>query len=233
MLELKNYSVFSKENDQKILMDIDLTLESNQCTAIIGPNGSGKSTLVHSIMGNPNYYATGSIKVDQTDLENLMPNQRSDLGLFMTFQSPPEILGLGLYSLLRELRKDHKEIHNLIVENTLKLKMSKDWLNKNLNANASGGERKRNELLQMLIANKPYNLLDEIDSGVDADLINLISDILVDYKSNKSILLVSHNLGFVEKIKPDHVIVLKSGRIVAQDNFTILAKVEQYGYKQF
>src|SRR5574344_2678989 len=214
-LVIKNLHV-SVEN-KEILQGIDLTLKNGDFLALLGPNGHGKSTLLAAIMGNPHYKITqGTITFDGQDLLKMTVDQRSKAGLFLGFQNPYEIPGgisADFYkSMINVRNKEHVSLYNFYksLETASKeVKIPMEMVNRSLNDGFSGGEKKRNEILQMVLLNPEFVMLDEIDSGLDVDAINLVSEaIRKQFENNHtSFLVISHYARLFNLIKPTRAVV--------------------------
>lgn len=241
MLDIKNLQ--AKRDDKLILKGIDLNIKPGEVHAIMGPNGSGKSTLANTIAGAPGIEVTdGSILLDNTNLLDLDASERAQAGVFLGFQYPIEIPGVNnLYFLkaalnsIREARGeeplDAYEMMALVKEKAAIIGLDKSYLERELNVGFSGGEKKRNEILQMLLLDPKIAILDEIDSGVDIDALAAISKgINTQREKGRSILLVTHYQRLLDHVKPDHVHVLKDGKIVTSGDFDLVKQLESEGY---
>jgi len=237
-LEIKDLHV--NVSDKEILKGIDLTVNEGEIHAIMGPNGNGKSTLLQTIMGNPSYTVTkGSILYNGQDVLSLSVDKRSQAGIFLAMQYPKEIAGVTNSDFLRaginarndepiKLFKFIKELDVHINE----LKMKEDLAHRFVNDGFSGGEKKRNEILQMLMLKPSLCMLDEIDSGLDVDAIKLVSEAILRYKeeSNCGLMVVSHYERFFTSIKPTHAHVIVDGKIVIEGDSELVLKIDQDGY---
>lgn len=239
MISVKNLTV--KVDKKIILDDISTSFEKGKIYAILGVNGSGKSTLVKAIMGDQNFkIATKSqIFLNEKYIKNWEVNKRAENGIFVTFQNPPEISGVTVKQLLRAVTKNKnlsaRELLEKINTFSQELKINPELLDRSLNEGFSGGERKKMELLQMAILNPDYIFLDEIDTGVDIDAIKTISNFLQKFVKNteKTLVIISHQNKIFKKLKPDHVLVLKNGKIVKESDFELVEEIEQEGYYKF
>ena len=237
-LEIKNLYVSVK--DKVILKDFNLIINEGEIHVIMGPNGTGKSTLANVIMGNPNYkIEEGSIIYDGELLNDLSVDKRAKLGIFLGMQNPLEIEGVTTSDFMRNvLSKDEnfkllsfiKEIEN----NTSKLVMDKEMVHRNINLNFSGGEKKKNEILQMYMLKPKLVLLDEIDSGLDVDSLKIVGNNVMDYykEYKPAILLITHYERLLDYIKPDFVHVLIDGKIVKSGDFSLVKEIETLGYEK-
>ena len=242
LLELKNIDA-SIEN-KKIIKNFNLTIEKNEIHVIMGPNGSGKSTLSKILAGHPSYSVDkGTISFCEQDLLEMSPEVRSHQGVFLAFQYPIEISGVTNYDFLRiaynEKRKYEKEIEldplefmQLTQTMLQKLKMKPEFLNRNLNEGFSGGEKKRNEILQMLLLNPKLIILDEIDSGLDIDAIKIICDGIVNnLEKGSSLIVITHYPKILNYLKPTHVHIMIDGKIVKTGNLELIDYLEKEGYE--
>ncbi len=226
--------------DKEILKGVDLSLKQGESHVLMGPNGNGKSTLLAAIMGDPRYTVTsGSIIFDDKDILKMPVNERSIAGIFLGMQYPQEINGVTNSDFLRaamNVRRDRpvslfqfiKEMEKTIDD----LKMSPDLAHRFLNEGFSGGEKKRNEIVQMQMLKPSLAMLDEIDSGLDVDAIKIVADAInrIRQENNMSLLIVSHYERFLELIKPEITHVLVNGRIVLTGGPDLYQKIDQQGY---
>lgn len=236
-LSLKNLKI-SIEN-QEILKNINLTINKGETVLIVGPNGHGKSTLLKAIM---NHYDTqitnGEILIDNVNVNDLDTSERAKMGLYLASQYPIEIPGVNMLEFLRAMlssyNNDQKveilDLYTKINKNIKKLKMNPDLLSRNLNENFSGGERKKNEILQCLILNPDFILLDEIDSGLDIDSLNIISENLKEMQHDKTIVYISHNNKLFNDIVPDKVVLIVNGQIVTIGDKELAYRIDREGY---
>jgi len=239
MFSIDNLSV--SIDDKSILKNLSLEIAPGQVHAIMGPNGSGKSTLAQSIMGISSYEVTdGVVRFDGVTITNLPAHQRAQRGIFLSFQQPPAIPGLRVFTLLKEMRQTNaKESFDLTafmqeVKGYLELlSMDHSFLERNCNDGFSGGERKRFELLQLLVARPKVLILDEIDSGLDIDALKLVAKVLQKVKADNPDLMtiiITHYNRILEHIVPDYVHVLVNGQIVQSSDATLVPQLEQTGY---
>ena len=226
--------------DKQILKGIDLEVNEGEIHAIMGPNGNGKSTLLSTIMGHPAYKVTqGSITFNGEDVLKMSVDERSRKGLFLAMQYPKEIAGVTNSDFLRaainsrldkniSLFKFIKEMES----NITTLKMKEDLAHRFVNDGFSGGEKKRNEILQMMMLHPSIAMLDEIDSGLDVDAIKLVSDAILKLKeeSNLGLLIVSHYERFFSMIKPTHSHIIVDGKIVVEGDDELVYKIDNDGY---
>lgn len=240
MSTLKIVDLHVSVEDKEILSGINLEMNTNEFHAIMGPNGNGKSTLLSTIMGHPKYTITkGSILLDNEDITKLEINERALKGLFLGMQYPVEVPGVSNSDFLRaamNARSDKpvslfKFIKQLDAE-VKNLEMDENLAHRYLNEGFSGGEKKRNEILQMKLLKPKFALLDEIDSGLDVDALRIVSEAVNEMKSESfGCLIVSHYERLFELIKPTHVHVLVKGKIVKSGGYEIIQKIDVDGYK--
>lgn len=227
-------------DDKIILNDFNLEIKSGEIHVIMGPNGTGKSTLSKIIMGDQNYkLIAGSIYFDDKLLNNLSTDERARLGIFLGMQLPPEIEGVTNADFLRTALhtkegNSFKMMHfiNELDSNVDKLHMNKDMIHRAINQGFSGGEKKKNEILQMKILKPNIIILDEIDSGLDVDSLKIVSENVNEYykNSDSSILLITHYQRLLDYIKPDYIHIMMDGKIIKTGNFDLVKLVEDKGY---
>ena len=236
-LKIKDLTV-SVEN-KTILKDFNIEIKSGEIHAIMGPNGTGKSTLSEVIMGDSNYkIEKGSIYFDEKELNELPTDERARLGIFLGYQMPPEVEGVSNSDFLRTAmrsKNDEFKLYDFIkkINNTVdQLNMDKQMIHRGINEGFSGGERKKNEILQMYMLEPNTIILDEIDSGLDVDSLRVVGEnVMKYYKENKpSILLITHYQRLLDYIKPDYVHIMKDGHIIKTGNKDLVREIEKYGY---
>lgn len=241
MSTLKIKDLHVSVEGKEILKGLNLTLKSDERHALMGPNGNGKSTLLAAIMGNPKYTVTkGSITLDDKDVLEMSVDERSRAGLFLGMQYPSEVPGVTNSDFLRtainvrlekpiSLFKFVKEIDHAIQE----LKMKPDLAHRFLNVGFSGGEKKRNEIVQMLLLKPSIAMLDEIDSGLDVDALRLVADAVLSEqeKQHAGIVVVSHYARFLDYLDITHAHVLVDGQIVVSGGKELVDKVDREGYE--
>ncbi|QQG44846.1 MAG: Fe-S cluster assembly ATPase SufC [Candidatus Roizmanbacteria bacterium] len=233
MLSLKNFSVSVEK--KKIIKDINFEFEKGKIYALMGPNGSGKSTFAYSITGHPAYSVEkGSEAVfEGEDIVNLSVDKRSVKGIFLSFQNPLSILGVKLRQFLYfalQGKKDPLTISQEIKKYAKDLKISDDLLNRSLNEGASGGEKKKLEVLQAAVLDKKLIIFDEVDTGVDVDALKTIAQFLRKNKTDKTYIIITHYNRILKYLKPDHVIVLNQGVIKKVGDHTLAYDIEKNGY---
>ena len=230
-------------NGKEILKDFSLTIKSGEIHAIMGPNGIGKSTLTKVIMGDDAYeIKSGSIIYDGIDITKLSVDERSHLGIFLGMQMPLEIEGVTNADMLRSaMHSKDKENFKLLpfireLDKTVdKLSMQKDMIHRDVNVGFSGGERKKNEILQMYILKPSLVMLDEIDSGLDVDSLKIVGDNVMDYYNdlNPGILVITHYQRLLDYIKPNFVHIMKNGKIIKSGDSNLVGLIEEKGYDYF
>lgn len=243
MLSIKNINVSLKNEDKKIIKDLSLEINDGETHAIMGPNGTGKSTLAKVIMGHYLFTLTGGeIFFNGTKLNDLTTDERAKLGIFLAMQDPTVIDGVTNSEFLKtsseEITGKHIDYFKFIseVNNSLKdLEFSKDMIHRHVNAGFSGGEKKKNEVLQIKILKPKLIMLDELDSGLDVDSLKIVCENINKYKSENpdtSILIITHYPRILEMIKPDYVHVMKNGTIVKTGDISLATLTEKVGYNE-
>ena len=238
ILKIENLTV--EIGGKTILKDFNLEIKSGEIHAIMGPNGTGKSTLTKVIMGDTNYKIIKGKIIYNGKVINKMPvNERAKLGIFLGMQMPVAIEGVSnadfLRSALRAKEGDNFKLLSFIKEVeelTKKLHMDSEMIHRGINDGFSGGERKKNEILQMNILKPNIVLLDEIDSGLDVDSLKLVGESVMDYYKDKkpAVLLVTHYQRLLDYIKPDFIHIMKDGHIVLSGDKSLALKIEKEGY---
>jgi Fe-S cluster assembly ATP-binding protein len=243
MLEIRN--LHASVGEKPILRGIDITVPDGEIHAIMGPNGSGKSTLAYVLSGREDFEVTdGSITFDRADLLTMAPEERAQAGLFLAFQAPVELPGVGNANFLRtalnairrargEPEMDAATFLKLARAEAKRLHMPDDMLKRNVNVGFSGGEKKRNEVLQMAILRPRLAILDETDSGLDIDALRIVGDGVNALRSGKfSALVITHHQRLLDHIVPDRVHVLVNGRILRSGGPDLARALEAQGYAQ-
>jgi len=243
MLEIKNLHVKLEEEDKTILKGVDLNIAAGSVHAIMGPNGSGKSTLSYVLSGRDGYEVTGgSATLDGADLLGMDPEERAAAGLFLAFQYPVEIPGVGNMTFLRTAlnaqRKSRREAEisapeflKLVRAKAKALQIDAEMLKRPVNVGFSGGEKKRNEILQMAVLAPRMCILDETDSGLDVDAMKLVAEGVNALRSEgRAFLVITHYQRLLDHIKPDVVHIMADGRIVETGGPDLALRVEAQGY---
>lgn len=237
MLKIKNLQV--SLNKKKILDKIDLSIPKGQTHVLMGQNGAGKSTLAQSIMGNPNYTVKGSVTYAKQELLELDPQERAALGIFLSFQQILEIPGVKIYDYLRLL---HKKSHGkkltplkfkaFLKERMALLNFNEEFLTRSLNHGFSGGEKKKLEILQMLVIEPSLIILDEIDSGLDIDAIQAVARAVNFMKKGKgsSVLVITHYSRILRFLEIDQVHLLNKGQLVKSGGKELVEQIEKQGF---
>ena len=240
-IEIKDLTV--QVLDKKVLNKLNLDIKKGEIHVIMGPNGTGKSTLSKVIMGSNEYkISSGDIKADNKSILKMSTDERARLGIFLSFQNPIDVDGvtnqefirmalnakrkdpIGLYDFIKELEKNYND-----------LKMPKEMMHRYINSNFSGGEKKKNEIIQLKSLKPKFIILDELDSGLDVDSLKIVCKNIVDYlkENNASVLLITHYNRILEFIKPDYIHILKDGRIIKTGDYKLAYEVEEEGYQKF
>ena len=242
LLEIKDLQV--SINEKEILKKLNLTVNKGEIHAIMGPNGSGKSTFSKVLAGHPAYsILSGDIFFKGSSILDLEPEERSHLGIFLAFQYPIEIPGVSNEDFLRLAYNSKQKFYNKpevdpleflsIVTEKLKLvNMSPMFLSRNVNEGFSGGEKKRNEILQMILLDSELTILDEMDSGLDIDALRVISNGINNFMNlNKSIILITHYQRLLDYINPTYVHVMQNGKIIKTGSADLAKELESKGYE--
>ncbi|MBM6907855.1 Fe-S cluster assembly ATPase SufC [Collinsella intestinalis] len=230
-------------DEKEILHHVDLSVAAGETHVLMGPNGAGKSTLGHVIMGDPVYTQTaGTIMFDGEDVTDLSPDKRSRAGLFLSFQAPVEIPGVPLSSFLRATlaaRPDRalkgKEFRRRVKELCAELDMDPAYLNRELGVGFSGGEKKKVEMLQLLLLQPKLAILDETDSGLDVDALSVVSRGMELYRQTceGSLIIITHNTRILEHLDVDRVHVMVDGRVVREDTADLIGWIDENGFESF
>jgi len=240
MLKIKNLK--AAINEKLILKGLDLNIKPGEVHAIMGPNGSGKSTLANVLSGKNGYDIEGEINFDGMNLNDLKIEERAQKGIFLAFQYPLEIPGVNtnnfLKTSLNSVRKarGEKELDTLtflklIKEKAKELNIDEKFLSRQLNVGFSGGEKKKNEILQMKLLEPKLSILDETDSGLDIDALRIVADGVNSYKNKENaFLIITHYQRLLDYIKPDFIHVLSAGRIIKTGNADLGEQLEKTGY---
>jgi len=243
LLSIDNIStIAADDNNKKILKGLNLEINEGEIHVIMGPNGSGKSTLANTIFSSPKYIKTeGSIIFDGENITNLETDKIAKKGIFMSFQTPEEIKGVTLAQFLKSTKQsitgEKPSIYEFIkeVENNMnELNMKSDYTSREFNVGFSGGEKKKNEILQMLMLKPRLAILDETDSGLDVDAIKTVVKGINLYKNDKnSILIITHSTKILKGLKVDKVHILVDGKIVKTGDYNLALEIDENGYKDY
>jgi Fe-S cluster assembly ATP-binding protein len=242
VLEIKNLRV--KTGNTEIIKGIVLKVRTGEMHVIMGPNGSGKSTLCHALMGHPRYRVNdGDMLINGKSILGLSTDKRARAGLFLGFQYPVEVAGVGFGNFLRlaanGLNKGKPvkpvgplEFHTALMKESVRLRMDKSFISRGLNEGFSGGEKKRAEILQMAILKPKFAILDEIDSGLDIDALKIVASAIEKARrENKmGLVLITHYQRILNYLKPDHVHVMAGGKIVKSGGRELARRLEEEGY---
>ena len=241
MLQLQNLK--ASVNDKSILNGLNLEIKSGEVHAIMGPNGSGKSTLANILSGKSGYDVSGSLKYEGKNLEEIPIEERAQKGIFLAFQYPLEIPGVNttnfLKTSLNSIRKakgekelDTLNLLKLIKEKASELNIDEKFLSRQLNVGFSGGEKKKNEILQMKLLEPKLAILDETDSGLDIDALRIVADGVNSHKNkSNAFLIITHYQRLLDYIKPDFIHVLSKGKIIRTGCAELGLELEKTGYE--
>lgn len=243
LLEIKNLCTIAEDDHNKeILKGLDLKINKGEIHVIMGPNGSGKSTLANTIFSSPRYIVTaGSINFEGEDITNLSTDKVAKKGIFMSHQTPEEIPGVTLASFLKTTKQaitgEKIQLMNFIkeIEDYQKaLKMKEEYTSREFNVGFSGGEKKKNEILQMLLLNPKLAILDETDSGLDVDAIKAVTKGINLYKNDdNAVLIITHSMKILKELKVDKVHVLVDGKIVKTGTAELAKEIDENGYQDY
>jgi len=245
MLEIKDLRVNLEDENKEILKGVDLSVEAGKVHAIMGPNGSGKSTLSYVLSGKDGYEVVGgSVKLDGSDILEMEPEERAAAGLFLAFQYPVEIPGVGNMTFLRTAVNSQRKARGedeisatdflkQIRERAKSLQIDAEMLKRPVNVGFSGGEKKRNEILQMAMLEPRMCILDETDSGLDVDAMKLVAEGVNSLRDvGRGFLVITHYQRLLDHIKPDVVHIMASGKIVKTGGPELALEVENNGYSE-
>ena len=240
LLSCKNLS--AAVDEKPILHSIDLAVEPGEVHVLMGPNGAGKSTLGHVLMGDPTYTVTeGAIEFDGDDITELATDKRSRAGLFLSFQAPVEIPGVPLRSFLRAMldargvQMKNKEFKRRVQQLAETLDMDPAQLDRELGVGFSGGEKKKVEMLQLLLLQPKLAILDETDSGLDVDALSVVSRGMELYRDScdGALLIITHNTRILERLDVDRTHVMVAGRLVAEGSASLIAEIDEQGFERY
>ena len=241
MLDIKNLNVSVEE--KQILKNLSLKVGNGEVHAIMGPNGSGKSTIAHTLAGNPNYeIISGNVNFNEKDLLEMDPSERSLSGLFLAFQYPIELPGVTNASYLKQIVNVHRkhrgenlieagDFLKLLKDKSARLNIPMDMHSRFVNAGFSGGEKKKNEVLQLDLLNPNLVIMDETDSGLDVDALKSTSEAVNQLRSSdRSFIIITHYLRLLEYIEPDFVHVFQKGSIIESGDKSLANRIDKEGY---
>ncbi len=240
MATLKIHNLHVTVEGKEILKGVDLEISDNETVALLGPNGHGKSTLLAAIMGHPAYHVTeGSIYLDDHNLLEMTTDERAKLGLFLAMQNPSEVPGVSNSDFLRMAVNEKREkpvstyqFYKMLDSATKELKIPFEMASRSLNEGFSGGEKKRNEILQLILLEPKIAMLDEIDSGLDVDAIQVVSDELNKQKEKgMGLLIISHYARLYNLVKPTRALVMINGKIVVDGGPELVKRIDETGYE--
>jgi Fe-S cluster assembly ATP-binding protein len=233
MLRLENLTIAVA--DKVIIKNLNLKLEKNKVYVLMGPNGSGKSTLALSLMGHPLYQIkSGKMILEKQNITEMEPDKRANAGIFLSFQSPLSLSGINIFSLLRTAvsgKKDPLALREEIEKTAKLLKIKDELLERSFNEGASGGEKKKLELLQASVLNPKLIMFDEIDTGVDVDALKTIAQFMEKNKKGKTYLIITHYNRILKYVRPDAVLIMVNGKIVKKGDYRLAEEVEKNGYQ--
>ncbi len=236
MLQLKKLSI--SVDNKNILYTISYNFEKGKIYAVMGPNGSGKSTLAYSIMGHPSYTVDKGSKIlfGKENISDLSADKRAQLGIFLSFQSPLPLSGVTVFQLLRLAlsgKRDPVAVLKEMERFATELKIPQELLKRPLNEGASGGEKKKLEVLQEAVLHPKLVIFDEVDTGVDIDALKTIAQFINKYKKDKTQLVITHYNRILKYLKPDYVLVIMGGRLVKVGDYRLAEEIEKEGYENF
>lgn len=241
LLDIQNLSVNIEK--KQVLDDVNLSVDAGETHVLMGPNGAGKSTLGYTIMGNPRYtVSNGKIIFDGEDITELSPDKRAAKGIFLSFQQPLEVPGITLESFIRNALQQQtgERVKLFQFQKELKatmqlLNMDESYASRDLNVGFSGGERKKSEILQLLMLKPKLAILDETDSGLDVDAVRTVSKGIEEYqkRQNGALIIITHSTKILESLSVDKTHVLVKGKIVKDSDGTLVQKINEEGFEQF
>ncbi len=242
LLDVKNLNA-SLEDGKQILNNLSLSIEKGETHVLMGPNGAGKSSLGNTLMGNPVYKITdGKITFKDTDITNETTDKRAKLGMFMSFQQPLEVPGISLEAFIRSAiqQKTGEHVKLFQFQKELKacmelLNMNPDYAKRDLNVGFSGGERKKSEILQLLMLKPDFAILDETDSGLDVDAVRVVSKGIEEYQKTVggSLLIITHNTKILSSLNVDHTHILVKGHIVHTGDGSLVEQINKEGFEKY
>lgn len=241
LLQVKDLCASIEEGE--LLHNINLSIGAGETHVLMGPNGAGKSTLGYTLMGNPKYTVTnGEIILDGEDITKLSADKRAAKGMFLSFQNPLEVPGLSLESFIRNAIRQRTgkplkifQFKKELEETMQLLQMDPSYADRDLNVGFSGGEKKKAEILQLLMLKPKFAILDETDSGLDVDAVRTVSRGIEEYqkKYNGSLLIITHSTKILESLKVDYTHVLVKGHLVYTGDATLVDEINEHGFEKF
>ncbi|MBR3325285.1 MAG: Fe-S cluster assembly ATPase SufC [Clostridia bacterium] len=240
LLTIKN--LYANAGEKEILKGLNLEINKGEIHVIMGPNGAGKSTLANIILDNPQYNVIkGNIEFDGENINKLKTDERAKKGIFMSFQTPEEVPGISVTNFLKTAQSSRTgepvkifKFKKELEENMKKLDMNPSYSTRDLNVGFSGGEKKKNEILQMLTLNPKLAILDETDSGLDVDAIRTVSKGINMYKNDdNAVLIITHSTKILNDLKVDKVHILVDGKIVKTGDANLAEQIEEEGYAKY
>jgi len=242
LLEVQNLNA-GLEDGKQILNDLNIQIEKGETHVLMGPNGAGKSSLGNTLMGNPVYKVSGGkIIFNGQDITSETTDKRAKAGMFMSFQQPLEVPGISLESFIRSAiqQKTGERVKLFQFQKELQkqmelLNMNPDYAKRDLNVGFSGGERKKSEILQLLMLKPDFAILDETDSGLDVDAVRVVSKGIEEYQKTVggSLLIITHNAKILESLKVDHTHILVKGHIVHTDDGSLVEQINKEGFEKY
>lgn len=234
MLTVENLSVSIA--GKQIIRNLSYTFEQDKVYVVMGPNGSGKSTLAYTLMGHPSYELDkdSSITLNNVEISELEPDKRAEEGIFLSFQHPLSLSGVTVSQLLLTAlsgKKDPLELRQETHKIARALKIPEELLKRSLNEGASGGEKKKLEVLQAAVLSKSVQIYDEVDTGVDVDALRTIATFLHKNKKGKTYIVITHYNRILKYLKPDRVLVLMNGALVSEGDYELAKQIEKKGYE--
>lgn len=240
LLEIKD--LYANAGEKEILKGLNMTVNPGEVHVIMGPNGAGKSTFANVILNNPEYTKkSGTVEFEGENINELSTDKIAKKGIFMSFQSPEEIPGISNLNFLKYAKGKITErpikifeFKKQVMQYAEELNMNPKLIERNLNVGFSGGEKKKNEILQMLVLEPKLAILDETDSGLDVDAIKIVSKGIEMYKSeNNAVIIITHNTRILQYLQVDYVHVLVDGKIVKTGSAELAKEIEEKGYAQY
>lgn len=242
-MELLNIKdLYTSAGNREILKGLNLKINSGETHVIMGPNGAGKSTLANTILNNPQYTITkGNIEFEGVNINELSTDERAKKGIFMSFQTPEEVPGISVMNFLKTAKASKQKepikvfaFKKELEENMKELNINPLYSTRDLNVGFSGGEKKKNEILQMLMLKPKLAILDETDSGLDVDAIKTVSQGIAMYKNKENaVLIITHSSKILQSLKVDYVHILVDGKIVKTGDSKLVDEIEKNGYSNY